>query len=67
VAAAVADAEGGVSEVPEQAATRDARDPITHRARKEVTLSAYRRQLVETLIRRYRAPATLRGYGAELP
>jgi hypothetical protein len=33
----------------------------------EVTLSAYRRQLVEILIRRYRAPATLRGYGAGLP
>jgi cytochrome c553 len=33
----------------------------------EVTLSAYRRQLVETLIRRYRAPVTLRGYGAGLP
>jgi hypothetical protein len=33
----------------------------------EVTLSAYRRQLVETLIRRYRAPAALRGYGADLP
>jgi len=31
----------------------------------EVTLSAYRRQLVETLIRRYRAPVTLRGYGAD--
>jgi mono/diheme cytochrome c family protein len=30
----------------------------------EVTLSAYRRQLVETLIARYQAPATLRGYGA---
>ena len=30
----------------------------------EVRLSAYRRQLVETLIRRYRAPVTLRGYGA---
>jgi hypothetical protein len=30
----------------------------------EVTLSAYRRQLVETLIRRYQAPVTLRGYGA---
>jgi hypothetical protein len=30
-------------------------------------LSAYRRQLVETLIRRYRAPAALRGYGADLP
>jgi cytochrome c553 len=30
----------------------------------EVPLSAYRRQLVETLIRRYRAPVTLRGYGA---
>jgi cytochrome c553 len=29
----------------------------------EVTLSAYRRRLVETLIRRYGAPATLRGYG----
>jgi mono/diheme cytochrome c family protein len=33
----------------------------------EVPLSAYRRQLVETLIRRYRAPVTLRGYGADLP
>jgi mono/diheme cytochrome c family protein len=33
----------------------------------EVTLSAYRRELVETLIRRYRAPVTLRGYGADLP
>ena len=29
----------------------------------EVTLSAYRRQLVETLIHRYRAPVSLRGYG----
>jgi cytochrome c553 len=34
------------------------RRPLT-----EVTLSAYRRQLVETLIRRYHAPVTLRGYG----
>ena len=33
----------------------------------EVTLSAYRRELVETLIRRYQAPATLRGYAADLP
>jgi len=33
----------------------------------EVTLSAYRRQLVDTLIRRYRAPVTLRGYSADLP
>jgi mono/diheme cytochrome c family protein len=33
----------------------------------EVTLSAYRRQLVETLIRRYKVPVTLRGYGAESP
>jgi mono/diheme cytochrome c family protein len=33
----------------------------------EVTLSEYRRQLVETLILRYRAPVTLRGYGANLP
>ena len=33
----------------------------------EVTLSAYRRQLVETLIRQYRAPVALRGYGADLP
>ena len=38
------------------------RQPLT-----EVTLSAYRRQLVETLIRRYRAPVSLRGYGADLP
>jgi hypothetical protein len=30
----------------------------------EITLSAYRRQLVETLIRQYQAPVTLRGYGA---
>lgn len=35
------------------------RQPLT-----EVTLSAYRRQLVETLISRYRAPVSLRGYGA---
>jgi len=32
----------------------------------EVTLSAYRRQLVETLILRYQAPETLRGYGATM-
>ena len=32
----------------------------------EVTLSAYRRQLVETLILRYQAPVTLRGYGATI-
>ena len=30
----------------------------------EVTLSAYRGQLVETLINQYRAPVSLRGYGA---
>lgn len=30
----------------------------------EVTLSAYRRQLVETLIHRYRAPVSMRDYGA---
>lgn len=30
----------------------------------EITLSSYRRQLVETLIHRYRAPVSLRGYGA---
>jgi cytochrome c553 len=36
------------------------RQPLT-----EVTLSAYRRQLVETLVGRYRAPATLRGYGTD--
>ncbi len=33
------------------------RQPLT-----EVTLSAYRRQMVETLIARYHAPETLRGY-----
>jgi mono/diheme cytochrome c family protein len=33
------------------------RQPLT-----EVTLSAYRRRIVETLIDRYHAPATLRGY-----
>ena len=33
----------------------------------EVTLSAYRRQLVDTLIRRYGAPATLRGYPVDSP
>jgi len=35
-------------------------EPLT-----EVTLSAYRRQLVETLISRYRAPVSLRGYGGD--
>ena len=35
------------------------RQPLT-----EVTLSAYRRRIVETLIDRYRAPAALRGYSA---
>jgi len=33
----------------------------------EVTLTAYRRQLVETLVSRYQAPAALRGYGAATP
>ena len=35
------------------------RQPLT-----EVTLSAYRRRMVETLIDRYHAPAALRGYSA---
>jgi mono/diheme cytochrome c family protein len=38
------------------------RRPLT-----EVTLSAYRRQLVETLIHQYRAPVSLRGYGVTTP